>query len=224
MSVSGTASVNPIPVGTPGITNTLPYYLALELYTSKRRVVVIGDSIVAGYTNYFDRPGLGENYGYGLGIDRGYSVDSFGINGTQLASYVDTVGRPWMMYSQNILDTYVVVEAGVNDLPTQTLAQYKVNIAAMITLLQAAGARKIIWQTIMPQTAYPFDSLRQQVNAYIQAGVPGIDVVFDAATLMWDPANHSHINPTYDSGDGIHPNATGQGVIEAALYTIISAL
>lgn len=225
MVVSGTAQVNPIPAGTPGTEGTLCYYLCLEMQTSKRKVVIIGDSIVAGYTTYFDRPGLGECYGYGLAIDHSrYSVDAHGINGSQLNSYADTSGHAWMTYSQNFLDAYVVIEAGVNDLPVKTLSDYQANIAAMISFLQTAGARKIIWQTIMPQTVYAgVDTLRQQVNSYINSGVSGIDAVFDASTIMQNPADHTVLNPPWDA-DGIHPNITGHGILESNLFTLLETL
>lgn len=222
-NVSGTAAVNPIPAGSPSSITNLPYYLCLEYYTYKRRVVVLGDSIVAGYNQYFDRPSLGSSFAYGLGLDHNWGVDAFGIPATRLQTYANP-SNTWMLSTQDFSGAYVVVEAGVNDLPAQTFAQYQANIASLVSLLQAAGTKKIIWHTIMPQTTYPFDSLRQQVNAYLLAGVSGIDVVFDAATLMQNPANHAQLLPAYDSGDGIHLSTVGAAALELGLYNVLAGI
>ena len=55
------------------------------------------------------------------------------------------------------------------------------------------------------------DALRRQVNTWILTG-PGsklADAVVDLSTCMENPANTSQLNPKYDSGDHLHPNAAG---------------
>ena len=54
------------------------------------------------------------------------------------------------------------------------------------------------------------DQIRQEVNAWIMStGASLADAVVDFATCAADPNNPSFINPAYNSGDNLHPNAAG---------------
>ena len=54
------------------------------------------------------------------------------------------------------------------------------------------------------------DQLRRKVNTWILGqGATLADAVVDLATCMEDPVNTSQLNPNYDSGDHLHPNAAG---------------
>jgi lysophospholipase L1-like esterase len=46
---------------------------------------------------------------------------------------------------------------------------------------------------------------------------PGADAIIDFSAAITDPANTSYMLPAYDSGDDIHPNATGYGVMVKAI-------
>ena len=98
--------------------------------------------------------------------------------------------------------------------------------AVLTTILPALGAEAsqfapvlIKFQGVLPApvsggalhgTAIS-DALRRQVNTWIMTG-PGsklADAVVDLSTCMQDPKNTSALNPIYDSGDHLHPNAAG---------------
>jgi lysophospholipase L1-like esterase len=53
---------------------------------------------------------------------------------------------------------------------------------------------------------------RQAVNAFIRtSGV--FDGVFDLDLLLRDPLDRTRLDPAYDSGDHLHPNALGLRLI-----------
>lgn len=57
---------------------------------------------------------------------------------------------------------------------------------------------------------------RAAINAWIRT--PGnVDSVIDLDRLLRDPARPTYLDPRYDSGDGLHPNATGYRVIGEAI-------
>ena len=54
------------------------------------------------------------------------------------------------------------------------------------------------------------DQLRRQVNTWISGpGSKIADAVVDLSSCMANPKNTSQLNPIYDSGDHLHPNAAG---------------
>ena len=54
------------------------------------------------------------------------------------------------------------------------------------------------------------DQLRREVNTWIKGpGSKMADAVADLSTCMANPKNTSQLNPIYDSGDHLHPNAAG---------------
>jgi lysophospholipase L1-like esterase len=58
--------------------------------------------------------------------------------------------------------------------------------------------------------------VRRAVNRWIRsAGV--FDGVFDFDATMRDPYDPSRLRPAYDSGDNLHPGATGSGAMADAV-------
>lgn len=66
---------------------------------------------------------------------------------------------------------------------------------------------------------------RDQLNAGVrpdQAGrrtdlpFPGFDRLVDVDVILRDPAGPARLHPTYNSGDGLHPNPTGAKAIAQA--------
>ena len=116
------------------------------------------------------------------------------------------------------------IESDLTTLITQ-LHSHRIR-AVLTTILPALGAEAsqfapalIALQGVLPApvsggalhgTAIS-DALRRQVNTWIMTG-PGsklADAVVDLSTCMQNPANPSQLNPKYDSGDHLHPNAAG---------------
>lgn len=51
----------------------------------------------------------------------------------------------------------------------------------------------------------------------LEQGNQWFDAVFDFAKPLRSPENEAVLNPTYDSGDGIHPNDEGYQLMAAAV-------
>jgi lysophospholipase L1-like esterase len=60
------------------------------------------------------------------------------------------------------------------------------------------------------------DAKRQAVNGWIRDG-HGCDAAIDFDAVLRDPAHPTRLRPTLDSGDHLHPNATGYAAMAAAV-------
>jgi lysophospholipase L1-like esterase len=115
----------------------------------------------------------------------------------------------------------VIIFEGVNDIGTaapDAASQTAVTARVLAALDQIATRvhaqdKPIFGATITPFGGNTYDAperekSRQAVNAFIRtSGV--FDAVLDFDKVIRDPRNISRLNPAYDSGDGLHPNATG---------------
>lgn len=125
----------------------------------------------------------------------------------------------------------VIVLAGMNDLGLQLRADPQPLIEgldAVVQRLQASGLR-VVLGTMSPGsgfTAGPLsmpgsglelglltgtpavDTARREVNDWIRQR-SSADAVADFDACLRDPARPSYLNPVYDSGDHLHPNAAG---------------
>jgi lysophospholipase L1-like esterase len=82
----------------------------------------------------------------------------------------------------------------------------------LIGQAHAAGVR-IIGATLLPDYGNVYyspsaEAIRQAVNAWIRTG-GAFDGVVDFDKVMQDPSNPVALNPGFDSGDHLHPNAAG---------------
>lgn len=217
-----------------GTTTTSWYYLAgLDVLSSSARgtVVAIGDSITDGYhssTGTYTRwpDFLGRRLGAGPGPQRLSVVDA-GIGGNRVLTDVpnlwqgvsalkrfghDALGQP------GVKD--VILFEGINDIGNNAgpdgrplTAQDLIN--GYRTLIDQAHTAHvdIIGATLMPDQGNGYytpaaEAIRQSVNRWIRTG-GAFDGVIDFDRAMRDPANPAALNPSYDSGDHIHPNDTG---------------
>ena len=90
----------------------------------------------------------------------------------------------------------------------------------IITLAHSAGLR------IFGATLTPFDGAhywtpageakREAVNNWIRTS-GAFDGVIDFAAVVADPGDPDRLNPAYDSGDHLHPNAAGYRAMAAAI-------
>ncbi len=134
--------------------------------------------------------------------------------------------------------TDVIISLGINDIafdvPAQTLGSTQVGTdvingyVSVIDTLHAHGIRAIL-STILPARGAGLgmfapaapdggalhgteisDEIRVQVNAWILGtGSRLADGVIDFSSCMQDPTREGYLNPAYNSGDNLHPNAAG---------------
>ena len=115
------------------------------------------------------------------------------------------------------------LHAGVNTAGGPLTAQDLIaGYQQLIAKAHAAGVR-ILGGTIMPDNEPAAgEAIRQAVNTWIRTG-GAFDGVVDFDQAMADPANPHSLTPAYDSGDHLHPNATGmQAMANAVTLTLIS--
>jgi lysophospholipase L1-like esterase len=112
--------------------------------------------------------------------------------------------------------THVVIYAGTNDIGIGTGCPAEEIIAAFTRLVERAHEQgvQVMIATITPRTSYTALQNRErfEVNAWLRRGGDCSDlcdeiVDFDSVIAWY--VNPNSINPEYDSGDGIHPNAEG---------------
>jgi len=90
----------------------------------------------------------------------------------------------------------------------------------LIAQAHAAGVR-IIGATMLPDqgnTYYsaPAEQVREAANDWIRTS-GAFDGVIDFDKVMQDPSNPVAVNPAYDSGDHLHPNAAGMQAMADAI-------
>lgn len=178
-----------------------PDYLARRLLAAGKDLSV-GNAGISG--NELIGQGLLPQYGPGV-LDR-YPTDVLAVPGV----------------------TDVLIMIGTNDFGngvlTSTSAEQLINgYTQLITDLQANGLN-VVMGTIPPAKGFPIDVLgviggvmhgsseaiakRAEVNQWIRtSGVA--DGVVDFAACLQDGTDPEKMNPDYDSGDHLHPNAEG---------------
>jgi lysophospholipase L1-like esterase len=128
---------------------------------------------------------------------------------------------------------WLILLEGVNDIGTasaDSAAAVALGlIAAYQKMIAAAHARAILvyGATILPFGDSFYDSpeheaARRTVNEWIRTSSP-FDAVIDLDAALRDPGNPTHLLPTADTGDHLHPNEAGYrtmaGAVDLALFT-----
>lgn len=90
----------------------------------------------------------------------------------------------------------------------------------IITLAHTAGL-EIFGATLTPFEGARYwtptgEAKRESVNNWIRTG-GAFDGVIDFAGAVADPGDPDRLNPAYDSGDHLHPNAAGYRAMAAAI-------
>lgn len=93
------------------------------------------------------------------------------------------------------------------------LGMFSPAVNALLPQLTALGLGNLIPPTVNGGALHGTvitDVIRKEVNAWIQTtGASLADGVVDFASCVADPTNTSFINPAFNSGDNLHPNAAG---------------
>jgi acyl-CoA thioesterase-1 len=180
----------------------------------EKTIVVVGDSLSSGY-------GLtAEQSWVALLADRleaeayGYEVVNASIAGDTSAGGLARLPR--------LLDTHspevVVIELGGNDgLRGQPVATLKANLAKMIELSQAKGARVLLAGMQIPPNYGP------AYTRSLAAVYPELADKFDVALVSFLLEGVA-LQPALMQHDSIHPNAAGQEIVFANVWPVLSAL
>ncbi|HEX4223363.1 MAG TPA: SGNH/GDSL hydrolase family protein, partial [Pseudonocardiaceae bacterium] len=209
------------------------YYLSgvdVVAPAARGTVVAFGDSITDGYNTpngaYATWP---DDLSRRLAGTNPLGVVNAGIGGNRVLTDVpppniyqgisaikrfghDALGQP------GVRD--VILLEGINDIgndagPNGTALTAQDLIDGYLNLIgqaHAAGVR-IIGATILPDFGAGYysaahEAIRQAVNTWIRTS-GAFDGVIDFDKAVQDPANPGALNPVYDSGDHLHPNAAG---------------
>ena len=190
----------------PSATN--PFATSVQSVQTRDFVICLGDSLTNSYTSYLDVR-LPDTF---LALNGGIS----GNTTTQMAARA--------AHDIPAGTNYVVVLGGVNDvLGGVAAATIEANLQAIYTAAHAVGA-VVVAVTILPCKANALWTAGKQVvldavNAWIAATATSVDHIIDAYTLMENTAGDDLLKAAYDSGDGLHPNATGYTVLAGGIYT-----
>lgn len=118
---------------------------------------------------------------------------------------------------------YIIILGGVNDLIGGLSATaIESNLQAMYTAASNNGII-VISMTVPPYGAYSGwtsaqETQRLALNTWILSTAINTTYKIDIATALWDPSNHTNLNPTYANVDGLHPNSAGYIVIGNTIY------
>lgn len=189
-------------------------------------VVAIGDSIAAGMGTPGDVDDTWAGYLAARVADIPLGVVNMGVTGDQVIA--DQPGNPsvtarWLRDVLQVPGVRTVIEeGGVNDLRAGVPAvALEAAQSSLIASAHAAGVR-VLLTTLTPcggvsgapcNTA--FETQRLAYNAWVRAGASGADAFadFDAALGGYGSGGVGVLNPVYDCGDHIHPNAAGNAVM-----------
>ena len=134
--------------------------------------------------------------------------------------------------------THVLALIGINDLglpvtpadvlrlPDHVRAE-RVELSDLIEAFEQAAERchergvKLVLGTLPPFEGAAYfsaegEAIRQQLNAWIRSA-DAIDGVVDFDAILRDPRRPSRLNPSFDSGDHLHPNASGHRAMARAV-------
>ena len=221
------------------------YYLdGVDVLGSRRAlgsVIALGDSITDGVGSPYDANGRWPNYLAAHLNDRSgatLAVVDEGIGGNRVLSNprccgVDAIAR----FARDVRDQPgardVILLDGINDIgasqssgrltaPHDDVSALQIvdGYERVITLAHAAGL-KIFGATLTPFEGAHYwtpagEAKREAVNNWIRTS-GAFDGVIDFAAAVADPGDPDRLNPAYDSGDHLHPNAAGYRGMAAAI-------
>lgn len=163
------------------------------------RIVCVGDSITEGFANP-------NNWPYHLKARLGgdWQVVNQGVGGDKTADMLARIDKALALNPH-----FVIILGGTNDLANGDvpLATMQANIREMCTNVESYGAVPVL--CTVPPTSFDLEQ-RDILNGWIAeyANLKGYGLI-DFYSVIDNPSNPGHSNPTLVMSDGIHPNAAG---------------
>jgi len=181
---------------------------------AERTIVVVGDSLSSGYglngepswVTMLEERLREEGYGYEV-LNASIAGDTSAGGLSRLPRLLERAEPGW-----------VIIELGGNDgLRGQPVENLRHNLASMIELAQARGARVLLLGIRMPPN-YGEAYAQALHAAYVDLGreyhVPLVGFLMDGVALDTSLMQH----------DGIHPNAAGQRVMLDNVWQVLGGL
>lgn len=191
-----------------------PSYSATATQTGKPVILVVGDSLSAGY-------GVAVNATWVALLERkltqegyGYRVVNASISGDTTGGALSRLPRALELHRPAI----VILELGGNDgLRGLPLKQVRANFEAMIKQIKAQGAKPVLIGMRMPTNygaAYAdgFHALYGELAK--RYDVPHLDFFLDKVAL----------DPELMQADGIHPTTKAQPILLANMWPVLKPL
>ncbi len=188
-------------------------------------LLVLGTSITA--SSY--QAGFGPYRWTDLLMPSGISVANDGVGGSEISQSglygsVDGITRLKVLLREPYA-TWLVIEQGTNDLAAGVSSDTLLAALSQAASMGTAQTLNTVVATLSPRQGIAgwtaaMEAARVQVNTTLTTGTwassRGVKIL-DLDKLLQDPANPSVLNPAYDSGDHLHPNASGDHVIAVAV-------
>jgi lysophospholipase L1-like esterase len=190
-------------------------------------VVAIGDSITAAMGTSGDTDPGWTSYLAARAVPSGLAVVNMGVTADQVIADAPGNASVTTRWKRDVLSTpgavAVVEEGGINDLRAGvSAATLEAAQRSPAESAHAAGL-KFFLTTLTPcggvtgaACGTAFEAQRLAYNSWVKSGAGGITdgyVGFDAALGGYSSGGVGILNPVYDSGDHIHPNAEGNAVM-----------
>jgi acyl-CoA thioesterase-1 len=180
----------------------------------KQTIVVVGDSLSSGYGLTAEQSWVAM---LSVRLDAeayGYEVVNASIAGDTSAGGLSRLPRLLAAHAPAL----VVIELGGNDgLRGQPVETLRANLAKMIELSKAKGARVLLAGMQIPPN-YGQSYTRSLASVYpdlaMQFDVPLVGFLLDGVALHPELMQH----------DNIHPNAAGQEIVFANVWPVLSKL
>lgn len=234
-------------IANAGGTQTVPllftYFLTavdVENAESRSTIVALGDSITAGERSW---PSMLQQR---LQVEgKKHAVLNAGIGGNRLLNdyYAERMGTQFgesalKRFDHDVLArsgiTHLIIYEGINDIGLgsgaganfsipPTAAAICEGLSRLATQARRYGV-KVYVATITPfegvraKGYYSTDKerIRREVNAWIRTSKM-VDGYIDFDRALADPARPTRLNPSFDSGDHLHPNAVGQRALSDSI-------
>jgi lysophospholipase L1-like esterase len=190
-------------------------------------VVAIGDSITAGMGTPGDSDTVWTDYLAAHTGQAGLAVVNMGETGDEVIANQTSNPSVTARFKHDALDipgaVAVIEEGGINDLRAGvSAAQLEAAQTSLAASAHAAGL-KFLLTTLTPCGGVSgaacnaaFEVQRLAYNTWVRSGAGGVEdgyADFNAALGGYSSNGVGILNPVYDCGDHIHPNAQGNAVM-----------